>query len=190
MRSSPGRAVKGSYAPAASQEAWPDAEPWGRKSLWREPRVERRQASAPCKARAAPLGAEDKDQRLRRSASLFCAHDLVRKPDTTLGSSPRASFSGSCDARGAKLLGCLQTSDAERAARRIFYVHLSPLGRGRERSERVRGVRRCRFARSVPPHPPRTYGARLPLPTGEREMETSPHPAPLPARGRGAPYGM
>ncbi len=30
----------------------------------------------------------------RRSASLFCAHDLVRKPDTTLGSSPRASFFG------------------------------------------------------------------------------------------------
>ena len=37
---------------------------------------------------------------------------------------------------------------------------------------RVRGIRRCRFARSVPPLPPRTFGARLPLPTGERESVT------------------
>ena len=37
---------------------------------------------------------------------------------------------------------------------------------------RVRGIRRCRFARSVPPLPPRTFGSRLPLPTGERESVT------------------
>ena len=79
MRSSPGRAIKGSYAPAASQEAWPDAELLGRKSLRREPRVERRQASAPCKARAAPLGAEDKDQRLPAFRFLFLFPGSERK---------------------------------------------------------------------------------------------------------------
>ena len=77
------------------------------------------------------------------------------------------------------------------AARTDFYFHLSPVGRGRATQvaclrlaqflcrtraspcsvARVRGGRRCRFARLVPPHPPRTFGARLPLPTwGEGNM--------------------
>ncbi len=64
-------------------------------------------------------------------------------------------------------------SGAKRVARTDFYVHLSRVGRGRERGERVRGIQRCRFTRSVPPHPPRTFGARLPLPTRSRKHPTS-----------------
>ena len=84
-------------------------------------------------------------------------------------------------------------SGAKRVARMKFFVRLSPVGRGRATQvaclrlaqflcrtraspssvARVRGIRRCRFARSVPPHPPRTFGARLPLPTGARGRKRS-----------------
>src|ERR1700692_3125379 len=50
-------------AQTASQETWPEAEPWGRRLPLVRAVVERRQASALCKARAASKDAEDKDQR-------------------------------------------------------------------------------------------------------------------------------
>ena len=45
--------------PTASQETWPEAEPWDEDSLWREPRWNAdRRAAPPDKGSAAPDGAE------------------------------------------------------------------------------------------------------------------------------------
>jgi hypothetical protein len=64
----------GSCAPAASQEDWPDAEPWGRKSLWREPlwNADRRAHLRGCAPRAS---AEDVTQRL----PAFCFLSLLAR---------------------------------------------------------------------------------------------------------------
>ena len=78
------------------------------------------------------------------------------------GRSPLPAIAGRDEVEGAK-----------RVARRGFFLPLP----GGERSDcgaiRVRGIKLCRFARAVPPYPPRTFGARLPLPTGERERKRS-----------------
>ena len=146
MRSSPGRAVKGSDALAASQEAWPDAEPLGRKSLGREPRVERRQASAPCKARAAPLGAEDKDQRLPafRFLSAFPASERKK---------PKSPERRESDMRGAKKFANLQRRQKIAPRERIFISSFRGAAEGREpgihshrRSRSIRGDSSARSA--------------------------------------------
>jgi len=58
-------------AQTKSQETWPEAEPWGRRLPLVRAVVERRQASAPCKARAASQDAADTDQRLSAFRFLF-----------------------------------------------------------------------------------------------------------------------
>jgi len=67
----------------------------------------------------------------RRSASLFVAHDLVRKLDTTLGSSPRASFSGSCAAGGESSLW-LANLGRSASRERIFISSFRGAAEGRE----------------------------------------------------------
>src|SRR6202044_2881441 len=59
-----------------------------------------------------------------------------------------------------------KTRARKNAPRERGRFRLSPVGRGRARSARVRGVRPSRLA---PPHPPCILDARPPLPTGERE---------------------
>ena len=50
---------------------------------------------------------------------------------------------------------------------RDCFVTSSRWGEVARDSARVRGRRQCAIVRSVPLHPPRTFGARLPLPTAE-----------------------
>ena len=80
MRSSPGGAVKGSYAPAASQKhgltlSLGDESPFGKSREWNAGR----RAASRDGGRAAPLGAEDKDQRLPAFRFLFLFPGSERK---------------------------------------------------------------------------------------------------------------
>jgi hypothetical protein len=74
--------------PAESQEAWPDAEPWATKVPLVRAAVERRQASAPEKARAGPQGAEVTEQRLSAFRFLFFFSYFLRSRADRDGTRP------------------------------------------------------------------------------------------------------
>ena len=65
----------GSSAPAKSQEAWPEVEPWGRKSLWREPWW-----NAGRRARPQAEGGASRFFVARTARRLRAGHETLRLP--------------------------------------------------------------------------------------------------------------
>ena len=119
------------------------------RSPWRVPRRSAERRAIPAGIAAAPAHGS------------MATSNRVARPwmDALSGAPPPFVF-------GEDLAVALACLGRIRVARTGFYFHLSPLGRGRERSERVRGVG-ILTANSVPPHP-------NPLPTGEREIQSAP----------------
>jgi hypothetical protein len=71
----------------ASQETWPETEPWGRRLPLARAVVERRQASASARVRAASDDAEVVEQRL--SAFRFLFSFVIARSETTKQSKKR-----------------------------------------------------------------------------------------------------
>jgi len=116
-----------------SPEAWPDAEPWGPAVPLARATVERRQASALCKARAAPAGAAVDDTSV--GVLLPCFFSFVccfRSPSPILMHSAFSTAGASDEDRTwrrrfwewrASWLGCEQKTHRENGGVRL---HLSP----------------------------------------------------------------
>jgi hypothetical protein len=68
----------------ASQETWPEAEPWGRRLPLVRAAVERRKASGLRSARAVPDGTEVVHCAFRRSASLFLYRHCEERSDEAI----------------------------------------------------------------------------------------------------------
>ena len=118
------------------REAWPGAEPSGRKSRWREPQVERRQASAPASGgrRKPPFSVARPARRLRagirqcvcrRSASFYLPEasrkEAFRRPNSFYGSL-RNSFVASAPRND----DVDQNSDAEKPRRENGFAFPPP----------------------------------------------------------------